>query len=51
MMHTISRGLSDVEELERVKIEETAKVDILKSKMLLVHLFSNIGESLIFIVD
>ncbi len=40
-----------MEELERMKVEEMAKVGVSGSKMLLVHSSSNINELLIFIVD
>jgi len=40
-----------MEELEKVEVEETAKVDIFESEMPLIHLLSNIVELSIFIVD
>ncbi len=51
MIRTISRGLSNMEELERVETEEAAKIGILGSEMPLIYLSSNINEPSIFIID
>ncbi len=51
MIRTISRDIFDVEELEKIETEETAKVDILKSEMPLVYFSSNINELSVFIMD
>ncbi len=51
LTRTISRGIFDVEELEKVETEKTVRVGISGSEMLLIHLFSNTGELLIPFVD
>ncbi len=51
MMRTISRGLSNIEELKKIKIKEAIRIGISRSKMPLIYPSSNIGEPSVPIVD
>ncbi len=44
-------SIFNIEELERIKMEEAVKVGVLRFEMLLIHFSLNIDELLIFIMD
>ena len=47
-MHIISRGLFNIEELEKMEVKETVKVDVSRFKMPLVYPSLNIDKLSIF---
>ena len=51
LTHTISRGIFDVEKLEKMEAEEAAKTGVSGFEISLMHPLSSISEFLTFIVN